>query len=105
MEAGKLRHLTILQRVTRRQDSAGQPTMTWSSLATVSAEIRPTAVREYRDAKAVTGEVTHEIRIRHYDGLTSKDRVKFGTRIFNIVGISNLDERGIEDMLLCKEAV
>lgn len=103
MEAGKLRHSVILQRAVRTQDATGQSILTWGNLATVWARVNPTAVREYRDSKAVAGEVTHEITIRHYPGLLDTDRVLFGARVLNVAGISNKDERGIEDMLLCKE--
>jgi len=40
-------------------------------------------------------EITHKIRIRYRSGMTSKNRIKFGSRYFNITSILNPDERNI----------
>jgi SPP1 family predicted phage head-tail adaptor len=65
---------------------------TWSDVTTVHASIEPKGGREFFNAAAVAADVTHAIRIRNYDALTTSHRLKFGTRIFNINSVLRSNE-------------
>ncbi len=105
MEAGALRHKVIIQQPTETTNSLGEITPSWTTFATVWAEILPLSGKEYWSSKQVNSEVTGKIRIRYKSGITPKMRVKYGTRIFNIEAVMNYLERNIESILLVSEVL
>lgn len=105
MQAGKLRHSIIIEQGTESFDGNGELITTWSTFATVWAEILPLVGREFWAARQVNAETTGKLRIRYLSGLTPKMHIKFGTRIFNITGISNIEERNEEIVIYYSEVV
>jgi len=89
----------------RRVDAAGQENGAWKTLASVYAEILPEAGTESRRLREVYSELTVAIRIRHLSGFTTKDRILFGSRIFDILSIENRAERNRELLIAAKERV
>lgn len=101
---GKLRHQITIQTPTRVANETGGFTQTWAAFASnLWAEIKPASARERMFADKLQHLVTHKIRIRYYASITSKMRVSFGSRTFQIHGILNDEERGIWTDLICEE--
>jgi SPP1 family predicted phage head-tail adaptor len=96
-------HRVTLQTCTEALDSYGTPTLTWTTKATVWAQIEPLSARELFAARQVQATTTHQIRIRYYAGLTTKWRLLHDGRTFNIDSAINTNEAGIEWVLLCTE--
>jgi SPP1 family predicted phage head-tail adaptor len=106
MKAGNLRHKIIIQQPSETHNpGTGELETTWSTLATVWAEILPLIGKEYWASRQVNAETAGKIRIRFISGLTCKMRIKFGTRIFNITGIINIEERNNEIVIYYSEAI
>lgn len=107
MQAGKLRHVVELQRVSKSLDSHGDEVPTWTTLATVRACVWPLSGREFVAALTTQAELTAriEIRARADLALTPKDRVKWGTRLFDIRHIVDVGGRGVEWQLLVTERI
>ena len=106
MNSGQLRHRIIIQVATEVQAATtGEVTKTWATWQTVWASIEPISGREYWQAQQTHAELTHKLRIRYLPSLTVRHRVLFGTRVLEINAVQNLDERNIEMVLLCREAV
>ena len=105
MRAGRLRHRVKLQSVSETPDSYGERTETWATYATVWASIRPVSGREVVEATQVGGEVQTLIEIRYNSSVTVKDRVKFGTRLFDINHVANPENRNEKQRLTCTEVV
>lgn len=103
MEAGKLRHLVQLQANTPTQNTLGEPSDSWATIANIYAAIRPMAGQELMLAQQVIAKASHQITVRNYPGLSAENRIKFGTRIFDINSVNNVDERNREMILLCSE--
>lgn len=105
MQAGKLRHLVELQRVTVTADSHGDQVKTWATIATAHASIEPLSGREFIAASQTMADLTTRIRVRGRSDiqLTPKDRVKFGARLFDIRHVIDWGDRGIETQLMCTE--
>ena len=97
MRAGDLRHRIAIQVETETADGIGGTTLSWANvtdMGSVPAAIWPTSSRERLDAMKLESEITHKIRIRYASGITSKHRIKFGTRVFDIKGAPiNWEER------------
>lgn len=107
MEAGRLRHRIDLQRVSVTADSHGDQVKTWTTLATVWAEKIEMTGRERNVGAVVLADVTHEFRIRARPdlALTPKDRVRFGSRVFDIRAVIERADSRAEYRLQCTESV
>lgn len=103
MNIGNLRHRVTIEKPVKKTDPYGDPYDDWSDHATVWAAIEPLTGREYWGAQQVNSEVTGKIRIRYLPGVDPTMRVKFGTRIFEILAIMNPNERNEETILMVKE--
>ena len=103
MQSGKLRHRIELKSAAKTLDSYGQQTEVWTTYATVWAQIKPLAGRELETAKQISEKIDYEIRIRYNATVTSEHRAYFGTRIFEITSVINIDERNKETLLYCTE--
>lgn len=105
MRAGELRHQVILQTPTPTRDSYGAEIVTWTDTATVWASIEPLRGREYWEAQKINAEISHKIRMRYREGVKPNMRLKFGSRIFEIISVFSPEERRRELWYLCKERV
>ena len=108
MRAGALRHTISIQESTETSDGLGGFSTTWSDktgMGSVPAAIWPLSAKESLDALKLELQVTHKIRIRYRSGITAKNRVKFGTRTFNIISLINRDERSVSLDILALEDV
>lgn len=72
----------------------GQQVDTWTDVKTVWAEIKPMQGQEYFTVSSERAEITHEIRIRGGVTVRARDRLKFGTRIFDIRHVADQYEVG-----------
>jgi len=103
VRAGQLRDRIAIQTLdTTRDAMGGQPT-SYTTVATVWGGIRPLNGRETFSAQAADADVTHEITIRRYEGLTPKHRLYHDSRAFNIESIRNIEERDRLMVCVCKE--
>lgn len=105
MRGGKLRNRVEIQAVTETVDSYGQPVKTWATVDKRWAAIEDSTGREFERAKQFAADMTHLVRMRFYDGLTQQHRIKFGSRIFGIESVNDMDQRNREHVLSCKEIV
>lgn len=104
MIIGKLRKRIAIQSNGEVADSYGQLTKTWTTLDTRYAAVEPLQGRELLQAQQVDSLITHKISMRYYAANT-KMRVLYGSRIFNITSVINVDERNLYTVLMCQEAV
>lgn len=105
MKIGKLRHRVTIEQVTEAQDTDGSVIETWSAFAIGQASIEPISGREYFAAQSTQADVTHRVSLRYLPGITPKMRVTFGSRVFDILSVINVDERNRELQLMCRENV
>lgn len=105
-DAGTLRRRITIQRVTETQDDQGQVVETWATLATRWASIEPLQGREFFASQQLDESLDVRFRIR-YDStvgtMTTKDRISWNSRTFDIRSISNLEQRNIEMEILAQE--
>jgi len=87
------------------KDATGQQTETWSSIGSAYARVAPLRGREYLAASGEKANLTHEVtlRARNDVALMPRDRVLFGTRLFDIQSVINVDERDRQWSLMCVE--
>lgn len=107
MQIGKLRHRIELQAKSEPEglDGYGEATESWTTIKTVWASIEPASGKQLFVAQQIQAEASHVVEMRYYPGVTAEYRVKFGTRIFAVNFVRNVEERNIKYELYCKEAV
>lgn len=98
MNPGKLNRRIVLQSRVQAVDATGARVETWSTLATVWAELLAQSQRESLLADADRNQDTSTFRIRWRSGLTSEGlRVSYGGRIYDVTSIV---EEGIKSGML-----
>lgn len=105
MRAGLLRHRVTIQDKTAVQDGYGEETLTWSTYAERWASVEPLQGREFLEGKALAAEVTVRIRLRFVSGAAPEMRVVYGEHTYEIVSVIDVDLRGVEMVLMCREIV
>lgn len=103
MKAGRLRHRMEIQRDNPSRDELGQPVENWVTLDSVNVRLVGLSGREFISRAGESAEMTHRIEMRAYPGLTNKDRLKFGSRIFEILYVADIEGRGVEMHVPVKE--
>lgn len=104
MRAGLLRHRVRIQRAVESRDSFGQISRDYQTVANAWVGIAPASSFERMAAGRVSPETTHLVTSRNITGLKAKDRLVFKGRSLELTGPAlNLDERGREMALPCKE--
>ena len=78
---------------------------TWVTEKTVWAHIVPASGKELFAGEQVKAEVTHKITMRFYSAMITEKRILYGTRVFDVNFIKNIDERDCYQEMLCKEVV
>lgn len=108
MRPGRLRTQVTIQQLTAaspQQTASGEPDVSWTTYATVMADIQPTLGREFFAASAVQSKVDTKIRLRYMagvtDGITAAMRVSAGGTVYNIEAAINVENRNREWLLMC----
>jgi SPP1 family predicted phage head-tail adaptor len=107
MQIGKLRHKIEIQAKADpgAPDAYGEVVEGWTTMLTVWGAINPASGKELYVAEQAQAEVSHVVTLRYCDCLTPRHRLKFGSRIFNVNFVRNMDERNTQQEVYCKEVV
>lgn len=84
MRAGTLNARVTIEQPTAGQDTVGQPVRTWTTVATVWANIRHRSGAETIRGDADTSVVKVSIRIRYKTGLNAGMRVTHGADTYDV---------------------
>lgn len=110
LRAGRLANRVTIQVRNPDLSTHGLPQREWTDAANVWAEVITLSGDESVQARQVFATATSKITIRDpeslltvHGGLSSKMRVKFGERIFNIGHIDRNDQSGEYVALICGE--
>lgn len=105
LSIGRLRSRVDLEKAAVTRDAGGGITESYSTIAQIYADIRPSGGDEaYRQGK-VKDKVTHKIYVRYRSDIRPEYRIKYESRIFQIKNIINIDERDRWLELTCTEGV
>ena len=106
MRAGLLRHrVTIQEKGTVERNSYGEEVITWAEVDTVWGSVEPLLGKEFLAAKREGAEVTTRIRIRYRSGITPTMRVVWGSHTYDIESVVEVEGRGRELQLMCREVL
>lgn len=105
IRSGDLRHRIDFQERNETKGAQGGIAPSWTTVASRWAEIVPLAGKELVDARQINATISLQVRLRYLPILTTKLRILFKERVFGIEVVRNIDERNIEHVCLCTEAV
>jgi SPP1 family predicted phage head-tail adaptor len=105
MRAGELRHRITLKQPVTTTNANEEDITTYATVATVWAAIDWGSGRRYEAAKQLDAEVQGVIRIRYRSDVKAYWRIEYDGRTFEIISLANVQERGRELVLTCKEAL
>lgn len=96
--AGQLRRRIAFQTRAASKDSYGSATHLWQTVNVCWAAVEPLSAREQAVAAQTLGTVSHQITVRYQSFMADPSavaamRIQYGTRLFNISGLMNQDER------------
>lgn len=105
---GKYRHVVTFQKLTGVQDTYGETSvnndLNWEDSFIARVGIFPISGRELLTEEFRKAEISHRVVLRYMSGITSKMRIKFGARFFEIITPPiNSQESDFELVLFCKE--
>lgn len=93
IDAGLLRHRVTVEKKTFVSDGAGGQVDDWAPVVILQAWIRPISGMERLVAEHLQAELTHEIVTRYVEGIHAGMRIVFGTRVFAIDSVMDVEER------------
>lgn len=107
IHAGELKERATVEQLPTTDNAAGEPVAgSWTAVGdTVWAQLRPVGAIEKQRFGSVEHEVTHVIRMRWRSDVLARHRVKIGTRIFQIRGLMNVEEKDEELKLFVTETL
>jgi SPP1 family predicted phage head-tail adaptor len=107
MQSGRLRNRVELQRQTVTRNEFKEEIVTWAKVADLWADIRPSSMRErmLNSADQLQAAIDHTIVIRWRSDISAKQRIKFGSRIFDIEGYADRTGKRHELQLSCREVL
>lgn len=106
MRTGLLRHRVEIQALTVTEDEIGNQVEEWVKVAEAWAAIEPIQGNEKLTAAYMQAETTHKVTMRPPGiEITPAHRIIFGSRIFEIESVINVEERNRELVLMCVEKI
>lgn len=106
MRARSLKHKIIFQKHTKERNNFGELIDKWQDVFSCRASIQTISGKEAYLSNQNYSSMTHKLRVRYSNKINSKQRILFGTRIFEMIGPPlNIFEANKEFEILCKEVV
>ena len=103
INAGNLVDRIVIEQAAETRNSVGEVTLSWSTFATVWADVQALSGREAERYGQIVGFTGHKVTIRQLPGVKVSMRVIYeGTRTLEI-GAINEYERGWYLELICTE--
>ncbi|MFK4523695.1 SPP1 family predicted phage head-tail adaptor [Bradyrhizobium japonicum] len=93
MRAGSLDRLIEIQRRTTGLDLYGTPVETWTTFATVRAQLLKNATDDREGQRGHTTDVMLNFRMRYFAGLSLNDRLFYEGQQYQITGIAEIGRR------------
>jgi len=102
---GKMRYRVKVENATNTRDTGGGLSQAYTTVSFMYADIRPKSANSSYRQGMVQEKVSHEVTIRYMKNISTNSRISYGTRLFDVKGIINVDERSRFLTLLCDEGV
>lgn len=99
----QMKRRVSIQSITLSSDGQGGQTESWATDATVWAAIEPMKGFEKFQAAQLQTPLSHKVTMRYRTGVTTSKRLLYGSRVFDIKEVINVNEDGNFLELKCIE--
>lgn len=103
MRAGLLNTKVIIEQYSEAIDSVGDVSLTWTTFATVWANILTNSGKEFVQARETHSSLSRVITIRYLAGVTPQMRVNDSSTYYNILAAFDPTKQSVELKLYCDE--
>lgn len=103
MGSGKYNKRMAVQVVTEVDDDYLSKTESWATNRYIWCKIKPLSGYEKVQAAAIDADISHKITARYDSNLSTKDRLLFDSRVFEILSIININEANTELEIMAAE--
>ncbi len=86
-DPGVLRERLVLEAPVESDDEAGGVVRSYADVATLWAQVMPVSMRESVIADRALARVSHRVRLRWRDDVTTRHRLRLGARRFRILAL------------------
>ena len=97
------RHRVTIQQKTLAGTGAAGFVETWADSTDVWAGISPIQAWQKAQYASIGVDTTHLIRISGLVEIAEHDRIAWGSRVFEVLTVEDIQERGIVKVVTCKE--
>lgn len=94
IDPGRLRRRLVLEAPVETADDTGGVEVAYTAVATVWGAVSPRRALEAVEADAAGADVSYRIVVRAGPEITTRHRLRLGTRVFRIAGVRDLDATG-----------
>ena len=101
--ASETSHRVVVQPRTLTGNGATGFVESFTDTPPVWAGVRPLQAWQVTKYASLGVDATHNIRFRGAVAVKETDRIKFGARLFEVVTVTDIAERGVEKLAVCKE--
>ncbi len=102
MMAGKLDREIVIQSLANTVDDYGTPVETWTTFATVRAQVVQLTASEFLRSFGASSETAIIFRIRYLVGVTLAHRVSYNGGLYNLKEIKEIGRRRILELRCLK---
>ena len=103
INAGNLADRIVIEQATETRNSVGEVTLSWSTFATVWADVQALSGREAERYGQIVGFTGHKVTIRQLTGVKVSMRIIYESTRTLEIGAINEYERGWYLELICTE--
>ena len=103
INAGKLTDRIVIEQATETRNSVGEVSLSWSTFATVWADVQALSGREAERYGQIVGFTGHKVTIRQLPGVKVSMRIIYKSTRTLEIGAINEYERGWYLELICTE--
>ena len=103
IDAGSLVDRIVIEQATETRNSVGEVTLSWSTFATVWADVQALSGREAERYGQIVGFTGHKVTIRQLPGVKVSMRIIYESTRTLEIGAINEYERGWYLELICTE--
>jgi SPP1 family predicted phage head-tail adaptor len=105
MRAGSLKHRVVFQEQKSTKNNYGEKVDEWVDTLTAPVGIRTISGKEQYLSNQNYSTLSHLLEARYSSLINTKQRILFGTRIFNILAVLNVYEANKRLEILVEEVV
>lgn len=105
MEIGKLNRRVEILQFYKDRDNFGGEVGEWKGIKKVWASIIPVSGTEFLQAQQISAETVTKITMRYLPWLTVLHRIRYGEKLYEIIGNIDADTAHTTTIINCKEVV